>query len=109
MGVSVSDPYRVKICVHGFPEESCPLCGAEPYVGAEPYIVDGVFDLKKWQTRLDEIMPGFALADGWDDELCKSPEYQLAAHHPPAFWRKVEEDRYHNGRPKLHAQGVVIW
>lgn len=91
--------YRVRPCVHGFPPESCPLCGAEPLYQ------DALFGMIEEQAD----WPVLILADSWEPELCKSPEYQLNLHVPPAFWLKRDRDRFYDGLEALQAKGCVIW
>lgn len=71
-----AESYRVTTCAHGFPAASCPLCASEPEAS-------------------DADDPGFALADGWEPWLCRSPEYRLYLAEPPIWWMKKDRDRWH--------------
>lgn len=58
-------------------------------------------------SELEFDEPEFVLTDEWEAELCKSPEYQLNAHDPPAFWRKRDRDRWIERVVVAMPEGVV--
>lgn len=60
-------------------------------------------------SELEFDEPEFVLADEWEPELCRSPEYHLLLNDPPPFYRKRDRDQWRHSLKGLTQHGVMLW